>query len=86
MARSARRDFPWLCFETTGCAGPSHINNCEGVPEAPVGINFGRHTNTVSGNTINGDATGIESVQAAFKGVNAFYGVPTINYEFGGAC
>jgi hypothetical protein len=62
------------------------INTCYGVPEAPVGIDFGCYTNTVSGNTINGTATGIELVPTTFKGVNAFYSVPTINYEGGGGC
>jgi hypothetical protein len=58
----------------------------EGGLEFPVGIGFGCFTNTVSGNAINGTATGIEFVPAAFKGVNAFYSVPTINYEGGGGC
>jgi hypothetical protein len=35
---------------------------------------------------MNGTATGIEFVPAAFKGENTFYSVPTINYEGGGGC
>jgi hypothetical protein len=62
------------------------LNDGPCVLEAPVGIGFGCYMNTVSGNIINGTATGIEFVPAAFKGVNAFYSVPTINFEPGGGC
>jgi hypothetical protein len=40
------------------------LNNCKGIFEAHVGISFDSHTNTVSGNTINGTVTGIEYVPA----------------------
>jgi hypothetical protein len=62
------------------------LNNCRGVYLPPVGISFGCHTNTVSGNIINGTATGIEFVPAAFKGENTFFNVPSINSEIGGGC
>jgi parallel beta-helix repeat protein/putative cofactor-binding repeat protein len=43
-----------------------------------VGIEFGCYTNTVSGNTINGAATGINDVPTAFNGVNTFHNVSTV--------
>jgi hypothetical protein len=42
-----------------------------------VGIEFNCHANTVSGNTLNNLATGLDSVPTPFTGVNTFYNVAT---------
>ncbi len=44
----------------------------------PIGIEFACSTNTVSENIINGAYTGIDSVPAAFNGVNTVYNVTTL--------
>ena len=54
------------------------------ITQAPVGIEFNCTTGTVSGNTINGATTGIDTVPAAFAEVNKFYNVGTA--RTGGAC
>jgi hypothetical protein len=54
------------------------------ITQTPVGIEFNCNTGTVSGNTINGATTGIDTVPAAFTGINKFYNVGTV--RTGGAC
>jgi parallel beta-helix repeat protein len=47
------------------------------ITEAPVGIEFGCFTGTVSGNTINDASTGIDAVPTSFSLVNTFQNVDT---------
>lgn len=54
------------------------------ITQAPIGIEFNCHTDTVTGNTINGAPTGLDTVPAAFTGVNTFYNVATVRTN--GAC
>ena len=54
------------------------------VTQAPVGIEFNCWTGTVSGNIINGTATGIDTVPAAFTGINTFRNVAKVRSA--GAC
>jgi hypothetical protein len=65
-----------------GAAGTSIKTNI--ITQAPVGIEFNCFSATVSGNTVNGAATGIDTVPAAFTGVNTFYNVATVRTN--GAC
>jgi hypothetical protein len=48
------------------------------ITKSNVGIDFNCLSETVTGNTIDGAATGINTVPAAFTGVNKFYDVATI--------
>ena len=56
-------------------------NNLIVQPSTGVGIEFNCYMDTVSGNTINGAATGTDMVPAAFTGVNKFYGVPAVRTD-----
>jgi hypothetical protein len=48
------------------------------ITQAGIGIEFLCNSETASGNIINGATTGINSVPAAFRGVNSFYNVATV--------
>jgi hypothetical protein len=69
-------------LSTGGATIKNNIINSTFIPNNPflypIGIEFGCNTNTVSENIINGAYTGIDSVPAAFNGVNTFYNVPTV--------
>lgn len=54
------------------------------ITKANVGIEFNCHTETVTGNTVNGAAIGIDQVPSVFGGVNKFYSVPTVRAN--GSC
>jgi hypothetical protein len=54
------------------------------ITQGPIGIEFHCFTGTVSGNIINGTATGIDMVPAAFTEVNTFNNVPAVRTN--GAC
>lgn len=49
-----------------------------------VGVEFNCHTAAVSGNSINGASFGLNTVPAAFSGLNTFYNVSTV--RTGGGC
>jgi len=68
-----------ICLNAGGATIESNI-----ITQSDIGIEFSCNTGTLSGNTINGAATGIDSVPAAFTGVNKFYNVGTV--RTGGAC
>ena len=67
---------------TGGATIKNNIINSTFIPNNPflypIGIEFGCNTNTVSENIINGAYTGIDSVPAAFNGVNSVYNVTTV--------
>jgi parallel beta-helix repeat protein len=62
-------------FWAPGAAGATVKSNI--ITQAPIGIEFSCMASTVSGNTINGATTGLDSIPASFTGVNTFYNVAT---------
>ena len=53
------------------------------ITNSNIGMEFNCHTDTVTGNTVNGAPTGFNNVPAAFAGVNKFDNVPTVRIAGG---
>jgi hypothetical protein len=53
------------------------------ITNSNIGIEFSCFTGTITGNTINGAATGFDQVPVAFNGVNKFYNVSTVRVAGG---